>query len=55
MKNVTVTIPYDEDKLSALRLYLAEKQLKVEDALVKALDSLYVKAVPQSVQHFLRL
>ena len=55
MKNVTVTIPYDEDKLSALRLYLAEKQVKVEDALVKALDSLYVKAVPQPVQHFLRL
>ena len=55
MKNVTVTIPYDEDKLSALRLYLAEKQVKVEDALVKALNSLYAKAVPQSVQHFLEL
>ena len=55
MKNVTVTIPYDEDKLSALRLYLAEKQVKVEDALVKALNSLYAKAVPQPVQHFLEL
>ena len=55
MKKVAITVNYDEEKLSALRLYLAEKQVKVEDALVKALDSLYVKAVPQPVQHFLEL
>ena len=55
MKKVAITVNYDEEKLSALRLYLAEKQLQVEDALVKALNSLYAKAVPQPVQHFLEL
>ena len=55
MKKTSITITWEEDKLSALRLYLAEKQVKVEDALVKALNSLYAKAVPQPVQHFLEL
>ena len=41
MKKAAITVNYDEEKLSALRLYLAEKQLQVEDALVKALNSLY--------------
>lgn len=55
MKKVTITISWEEDKLSALRLYLAEKSIQVEDALTKALESLYAKAVPQPVQHFLEL
>ena len=55
MKKVTITISWEEDKLSALRLYLAEKDIQVEDALTKALESLYAKAVPQPVQHFLEL
>ena len=55
MKKVTITISWEEDKLSALRLYLAEKDVQVEDALFKALESLYAKAVPQPVQHFLEL
>jgi hypothetical protein len=54
-KKVSLTITWEEDKLSALRLYLAEKDIQVEDALVKALESLYAKAVPQQVQHYLEL
>ncbi len=55
MKKVSLTVSWEEEKLSALRLYLAEKDIQVEDALVKALESLYAKAVPQPVQHFLEL
>ena len=55
MKKVAVTVSYDEEKLSTLRLYLTEKELQVEEVLVKALDSLFVKAVPQPVQHFLEM
>jgi hypothetical protein len=55
MKKATVTVSYDEEKLSTLRLYLTEKELQVEEVLIKALDSLFVKAVPQPVQHFLEM
>ena len=41
MKKVTISISYDEEKLSALKLYLDQKQMQVEDELTKALDALY--------------
>lgn len=31
MKKVTISISYDEEKLSALKLYLDQKQMQVED------------------------
>ena len=37
MKKVTISISYDEEKLSALKLYLDQKQMQVEDELTKAL------------------
>jgi len=54
-EKATVTLSYDEERLSALRLYLAEKNAQVEDELTKALDALYGKTVPQSVRHYLDL
>lgn len=54
-EKATVTLSYDEERLSALRLYLAEKNAQVEDELTKALDALYGKTVPQSVRHYLNL
>ncbi len=53
MKKVTISISYDEDKLSALKLYLDQKQTQVENELTKALDSLYSKNVPAGVRDFL--
>ncbi len=55
MKKTQISISYDEEKLTALRLYLSEKQLQVEEELTKALEGLYAKAVPHPVQHFLNL
>lgn len=53
MKKVTINISYDEEKLSALKLYLDQKQTQVEDELTKALDALYSKNVPAGVRDFL--
>ena len=55
MKKVTVTLSYDEEKLSALLLYLEERHQQVEEELTKSLDALYAKTVPQSVRHYLDL
>lgn len=55
MKKTTITISYDEEKLSALKLYLDQKQLQVEDELIKALDTLYCKNVPAGVRDFFHL
>lgn len=53
MKNVNVTIPFDEEKLTALRLYAAQKNLSVESELLQALEALYTKNVPQNVRDFI--
>ncbi len=33
MKNVTFTIPHNENKISALKMFLDKKSLKLEDEL----------------------
>ena len=55
MKKDSITIPYDEEKLAALRLYLEQKGLTVEQELVSAAESLYTKTVPNNVREFLDL
>ena len=54
-EKATVTLSYDEERLTALRLFLAEKKTQVEDELTKTLDALYGKIVPQPVRHYLDL
>lgn len=55
MKKTTINISYDEEKLSALKLYLEQKDLQMENELVKALDILYAKNVPTGVREFIDL
>ena len=55
MKKDTITIPYDEEKLAALRLYLEQKGQSVEQEMISAMDALYAKAVPGNVREFLDL
>lgn len=55
MKKVTITISFDEEKLSALKMYLAQKDLKVESELERSLDALYVKNVPTGVRDFIEM
>jgi len=53
MKKTTFTISFDEDKASALVLYLSQKGTTVETELEKALDTLYSKTVPAGVRDFI--
>ena len=55
MKNATVTIGYDEEKLTATRIYMEQKELSVEQELTKAMEGLYGKYVPANVREFLEL
>lgn len=55
MKKDSITIPYNEEKLTALRLYLEQKGQSVEQEMVSAVDALYAKAVPGNVREFLDL
>lgn len=53
MKKTSVSIQFDDEKLSALKMYLQQKDLTVESELEKALDNLYTKIVPMGVREFL--
>ena len=55
MKKDSITIPYDEEKLAALLLYLGQKNQSVEHEKVSAVDALNAKAVPSNVREFLDL
>ena len=55
MKTATITISYDEEKLTALRLYLGQKNQTVEEELTAAVDNLYMKTVPNNVREFIDL
>ena len=51
----TVTVSFDDEKLSALKMYLEQKGLTVEGELEKSIESLYTKTVPAGVREFISL
>ena len=55
MKKTSITVSFDEEKLSALKLYLEQKGQKVEKELEKSLETLYNKTVPTGVREYLSL
>ena len=55
MKNTNISVPYDDEKLKALRLYMEQKDLSVEAELIAAVDVLYAKNVPANVREFIEL
>ena len=55
MKKATVMISMDEEKLTALKLYLGQKDQQVETELEKAAEALYQKTVPAGVREFIDL
>ena len=55
MKKDQIAINYDGEKLSALKMYLGQKNTTVEKELTKALDALYGKTVPAGVREFISL
>ena len=55
MKKATITLSYDEEKLSALKLYLDQKEQSLEAELTAAVENLYLKTVPANVRDFIDL
>ena len=49
MKKAQITVSYDEEKLSAITMYLEEKGVSVESEIEKAIDTIYNKTVPVSL------
>ena len=55
MEQFVVPVALEQERWDALQLYLAKEQTTIEAALQQALDELYLKYVPLSVQEYLRL
>lgn len=52
MKN-TVTISLENEKILALKMYLAQKNLSLDDEITRFAEQLYGKVVPQNVRDFI--
>lgn len=55
MKKINISVAFDDEKLSALKMYLGQKNTTVEKELTKAIDVLYGKTVPAGVREFIAL
>ena len=55
MIKATITLSYDEEKLSALKLYLGQKEQSLEAELTAAVENLYLRTVPANVRDFIDL
>jgi len=55
MKKISITISFDEEKTTAARLYMKQKNLKLEDELMKAMEVIYTKNVPSGVREFIEM
>lgn len=55
MKKTIIHVSLDAEKLSASKLYMAQKNLSFEDEMEKAAEALYGKYVPAGVREFIEL
>ena len=55
MKKETVTFTYDAEKLVALKMYMAQKNIRLEDELEKSAEGLYNKTVPSNVRDYIAM
>lgn len=53
MKKSSISIMYDDEKLSAIKLYMSQRDLDFKEELEKSVDSLYAKYVPANVREFI--
>ncbi len=51
----TITINYEEEKLTALKMYMVQKGLTLEEELERSVESLYNKTVPNGVKEYIDL
>ena len=45
MKQVSIQIPFDDEKLEALKIFLSQKDQTAEAVIVELIDGLYRKTV----------
>ena len=55
MKKDTVTFAYDSEKLAALKMYMGQKNIQLEDELEKTAEGLYNKTVPSNVKDYIAM
>ena len=55
MKKAVIPVSFDAEKLSAAKLYMAQKDLSFEEEMEKAADALYSKHVPAGVREYIEL
>lgn len=55
MKKTTIGVAFDEEKLSAAKLYMEQKGLSFETEMERAADALYGKYVPANVREFIEM
>ena len=53
MKKSSISIMYDDEKLSAIKLYMSQRDLNFKEELEKSVDALYAKYVPANVREFI--
>mgnify|MGYP007070240973 CR=1 FL=1 len=53
MKQAVMTVKYDEEKLGAIRQYMAKKDADLEAELNEVIGKLYEKYVPQAVREYI--
>lgn len=53
MKKATICISMDEEKLSAVRMYLEKKNVDLDETMAGQLEKLYEKFVPLNVREFI--
>ena len=53
MKQINLTIPYEEEKIEAIRQFSGEGKPSLEQELTALIDRLYHKAVPAPVRDFI--
>ena len=52
MRKVSVTVQYNEEKLSTIKICMEKKGLNINDEIIKFIDTLYTKQVPAQVRDF---
>ncbi len=55
MKKISITVQYDEEKFSTIKICMDKKGLNINNEIVKFIDSLYTKQVPAQVRDFFNM
>lgn len=55
MRNSNISVPFEEDKLEALKLFARKKEIDIETELSDAIQKLYEKHVPKDARELVEM